>query len=163
MHITKDCVATFHYRLRHNGQELENSYDDEPMAYLHGHGNIVAGLEKALEGKVEGDTLSVTLEAIDAYGERQTEALQRVPIKHLAGNRKQNSKLRAGQVVSINTEQGVRQVVVVKAGKFNVDVDTNHPLAGKTLTFEIEIKDVREASAEEISHGHAHGLGGHQH
>ncbi|WP_369821112.1 peptidylprolyl isomerase, partial [Oleiphilus sp. HI0067] len=89
--------------------------------------------------------------------------VQRVLIKHLMGDKKQLARLKPGMTVGINTEQGARQATVVKAGKFNVDVDTNHPLAGKDLTFDIEIISIREATKEEISHGHAHGVGGHHH
>ncbi len=165
MQIAKDVVASFHYRLRNEaGEELESSYEDgEAVAYLHGHGNIIGGLEKALEGKAEGDVLSVTVEPKDGYGERIEDAVQRVPIKHLMGDKKSLSRLKPGMVVAVNTEEGAKQVVVVKAGKFNVDVDTNHPLAGKTLTFDVEIQSVREASDDEINHGHAHGPGGHHH
>lgn len=168
MQITKDKVVTFHYSLKDaDGQTMESSNDSDPMAYLHGHGhghgNIIAGLEAAMEGKQANETLSVTLAPKDAYGERVENAIQRVPLKHLHGDKKQLARLKAGDVAHINTEQGARQVIVVKAGKFNVDVDTNHPLAGKTLTFDIEVTDVRDATAEEIAHGHAHGVGGHQH
>lgn len=163
MQIDKDSVVTFHYRLSHDGKELETSETGEPMAYLHGHGNIMEGLEKAIEGKQSGDKLEVTLAAKDAYGERQEGAIQRVPLKHLVGDKKQNAKLKPGMITAINTEEGPRQVVVVKAGKFNVDVDVNHPLAGKELVFNIEITDVRAASEEELAHGHAHGVGGHHH
>ena len=82
---------------------------------------------------------------------------------YLHGDKKSLSKTKAGDIVTINTEEGAKQAVVVKAGKFNVDVDTNHPLAGKVLTFEIQIESVREATEEELSHGHAHGVGGHHH
>lgn len=164
MQITKNTVASFHYRLRDEaGEEIENSFDGEAVAYLHGHGNVIVGLEKAFEGKEEGDVLTVTVEPKDAYGDRVEGASQRVPIKHLMGDKKTNSKLKPGMVATVNTEEGPKQVVVIKAGKFNVDVDTNHPLAGKVLTFEVEIKSVRDASEEEIAHGHAHGPGGHQH
>ena len=77
--------------------------------------------------------------------------------------KKSLSKIKAGDVVTINTDDGGKQAVVVKAGKFNVDVDTNHPLAGKTLTFDIQIESIREATEEELAHGHAHGVGGHHH
>jgi len=164
MQISKDTVALFNYRLRDEaGAEIESSYDSQAMAYLHGHNNIIKGLEKAMEGKSVGDVFSVTVAPEDGYGKRLPESVQRVPVKHLHGNKKQLSRLKAGDVVTINTEQGARQATVVKAGKFNVDVDTNHPLAGQTLTFDVTIEDIREATAEEISHGHAHGIGGHQH
>lgn len=164
MQISKDKVVTFHYRLSNEkGKELETSHGEDPVAYLHGHGNIISGLEKGLEGKSSEDVLTVKVEPKDGYGLRNEGATQRVPIKHLVGDKKQNSKLKPGAVVAINTEEGPRQVVVIKAGKFNVDVDTNHPLAGQVLSFDIEIQSVREATDEELEHGHAHGVGGHQH
>lgn len=160
MNIAKDCVVAFHYRLsEEGGAELETSRDGDSSLYLHGHKNILPALEAVFEGKTSGDTFSVTLTPEQAYGFRHEGSTQRIPIKHLAGK----IKPRPGMVVSVSTEQGLRQVTVIKVGKFNVDVDTNHPLAGKTLTFDIEITDVREASAEEKAHGHAHGVGGHQH
>jgi FKBP-type peptidyl-prolyl cis-trans isomerase SlyD len=129
------------------------------MLYLHGHDGLFKGLEDALEGKQKGQTVEVTLLPEQAYGARRETPLQRVPIKHLMPRRKP----RVGDVFQVNTDSGARQVVIRKVGKFNVDVDTNHPLAGKTLRFEIDIEDVREATEEELSHGHAHGAGGHQH
>lgn len=164
MQITKDCVVTFHYRLSDTeGQELESSKGGDPVAYLHGHGNIIKGLEKSLENRESGDVFTASVSPEEGYGPRNENATQRVPIKHLLGDKKSLSKLRPGMVVTINTEDGQRQVVVIKAGKFNVDVDTNHPLAGKTLNFDIEVDDVRKATEEELAHGHAHGIGGHHH
>jgi len=164
MQIAKNHVVTFHYYLKNEqGEELETSRSGEPMAYLHGHGNIIAGLESGMAGRAVDDVFSITVKPADAYGERRENAVQRVPVKHLLQEKKGRMKLKPGMVVSINTEDGPRQVVVVKAGKFNVDVDNNHPLAGKTLTFDVEIISIREATADEIAHGHAHGVGGHQH
>ncbi len=160
MKINKDTVVQFHYRLTEEGaEEIENSRGGDPMAYLHGHNNVIKGLERAMEDKAKGDTFSVTVAAVDGYGERQENAKQRIPVKHLMGVKKP----KVGQMVSVQTEKGQRQVTVEKVGRFNVDVDTNHPLAGKTLIFDVEIIDVREATGEEISHGHAHGVGGHHH
>ncbi len=164
MQISKDAVVTFHYTLfDEQERELESSYDADPVAYLHGHGNIISGLESAMQGRQAGDEFEAKVAPKDGYGERQEDALQRVPIKHVLGDKKQLARLKPGQIVSINTDNGARQVMVVKAGKFNVDVDVNHPLAGKTLLFKVAIQEVRPASAEEIAHGHAHGVGGHQH
>ncbi len=163
MPIAKNTVVQFHYRLSHDGQELESSHGEDPVAYLHGHGNIISGLEKVMEGKEAGDVYTAEVKATEAYGLRQEGSTQRIPIKHLAGNKKQLARLKPGMTVTINTEQGARQATVLKAGKFNVDVDTNHPLAGKDLSFDIEIVALREASEDEISHGHAHGVGGHHH
>ena len=160
MSIAKDTVVQFHYTLKNDqGEQIESTVGAEPMAYLHGHGNIIAGLEKALEGKAAGDTLTVTVEPKDGYGERTEAELQRIPLKHLQGAR----KWKPGMMAVVETDKGYRQVTVVKVGKFNADVDTNHPLAGMTLTFDVEIVDVRDATEEEKAHGHAHGVGGHHH
>jgi FKBP-type peptidyl-prolyl cis-trans isomerase SlyD len=160
MQITDDTVASFHYTLRgEDGAEIENSREGEPIAYLHGHGNILSALEQGLAGHAAGDTLSLTLQPEEAYGRRREDFVQRVPLKHLHVT----GRLVPGMVVPVHTEHGARQVTVLKVGKFNVDVDMNHPLAGRVLTFDIEVLDVRAGSAEEIAHGHAHGAGGHHH
>lgn len=164
MNIAQDSVVAFHYRLsEEGGSEIETSRDGSPSLYLHGHKNILPALEAAFEGRTSGDTFSVTLSPEEAYGTRRESHLQRIPIKHLMSSGTGKVKPKPGMVVSVQTNQGIRQVTVVKVGKFNVDADTNHPLAGKTLTFDIEIMEVRGASAEEKAHGHAHGVGGHQH
>jgi FKBP-type peptidyl-prolyl cis-trans isomerase SlyD len=160
VHISKESVVTFHYTLRDEaGEQLETSRDGDPTAYLHGANNIITGLESALEGRSAGDVFTVTVQAEDAYGPRDPQRQQRVPVKHLVFK----GKLRPGMVVQLNTSEGMRPVTVVKAGRHSADIDTNHPLAGQALTFDIEILEVREASAEERAHGHAHGPGGHQH
>lgn len=163
MQIEKNKVVTFHYRLSEAGNDeaLESSHDRDPLAYLHGRGTILKGLEQALEGKQNGDQVNVSLPPEQAYGPRREDAQQRIPIKHLILGK--NKKLRVGQIVAVNTQQGQREATIVKVGRFNVDVDSNHPLAGKTLVFDVEIVDVRDATEEEIAHGHAHGVGGHQH
>jgi FKBP-type peptidyl-prolyl cis-trans isomerase SlyD len=167
MQISKDKVVTFHYRLKdESGQEMESSHGEDPVCYLHGHDNIISGIEKGLEGKEvneAGQRFEIVVQPVDGYGERQEGATQRIPIKHLQGDKKALTNLKAGDVVAVNTDKGAMQAVVIKAGKFNVDVDTNHPLAGKILTFEIEVESVRDAAEEELAHGHAHGVGGHHH
>lgn len=167
MCIEKNKVVQLHYRLSDETGELENSQSGHPMAYLHGHRNLIPGLEKALVGKKAGDGFSVEIPPEEAYGLPQPDRQQRVPIKHLFGNAKHKNKaktkLKVGQVVSVQTDNGPRQVTIVKVGRHVVDVDTNHPLAGKTLSFDLEVVSVRDASAEEIAHGHAHGVGGHHH
>lgn len=161
MKIQKDSVVTITYRLSEaDGSLLESSDDAMPMAYLHGHRNILAGLEAALEGLAIGDEKSVTLPPEQAYGLVHADAEQKVPVKHLVGKYK---RLLPGMLVKVNTEKGTRDARVVKAGKFMVTIDTNHPFAGKTLVFDVVVRDVRDATTEEISHGHAHGLGGHSH
>lgn len=160
MQIANNSVVSFHYTLKNaQGDELENNRQDAPSLYLHGANNIITGLENAMAGKSAGDSFEVTLTAEQAYGPRQDNMQQRIPAKYL----KHEGKLKVGQPVSFNTDKGKRNGTVIKVGKFSVDIDTNHPLAGQTLLFAIEITDVREATAEEIQHGHAHGVGGHQH
>lgn len=162
--ITDGTVVQFHYTLTDaDNTQIETNIGSEPLAYLHGHGGMIPALEEALEGKSQGDTLHLTLTPEQAYGERKQGQEQRVPLKHLQGLPKGVRKWQAGMVAIVQTDQGMRQVTVVKPGLKMVLVDTNHPLAGKTLTYDIEITDVREATAEEIAHGHAHGVGGHHH
>lgn len=158
--ISKGNVVQFFYTLSDkDGQQLESTDEQTPMAYLHGYNNMMPALEEAMEGKSAGDTLQVTLAPEDAYGVRQPEGEIRIPIKHLQGAK----KWKPGMVATVNTDQGKRQVTVLKLGKFMATVDTNHPLAGKTVTFDITIGEIRDATTEELSHGHAHGVGGHQH
>ncbi|MCW8195363.1 peptidylprolyl isomerase [Proteobacteria bacterium 005FR1] len=166
--VADNKVISFHYRMYRvdeagkRGEMLESSDDSSPVYYLHGHRNIIPGLEAAMTGKKEGEEFEVTLAPEQAYGERKPNSIQRVPVKHLhLANKKQ--RIPAGSVVTVQTEQGPRHVVVVKSGKFTVDVDTNHPLAGATLQYEIKIDSVRDASEEEIAHRHVHGPGGHHH
>ncbi|NQY36484.1 MAG: peptidylprolyl isomerase [Alteromonadaceae bacterium] len=163
MNIIDNTVVQFHYTLKDEaGEELESSYEGDAVAYLHGHDNMLVGVEKALTDKEAGEKFSVTVQPEDAYGERQEEAIQRVSAKHLQGATK-NVKWKAGMIANVHTEQGHRQVTVIKAGKFMVTVDMNSPLAGKVLTFDLEVVDVRAATDEEIEHKHAHGAGGHHH
>jgi FKBP-type peptidyl-prolyl cis-trans isomerase SlyD len=160
MIVENKKVVSFHYTLRNaDGEQLETSRDKQAMSYLHGVRNIIPGLEKAMAGKAIGDEFEVTLAPEEAYGERKPNSIQRIPAKRF-NNAK---RLQPGQAVSIQTRQGQMQGVVVKVGRFNIDVDINHPLAGQTLTFEIEITDIRDASEEETAHGHVHGPGGVEH
>ncbi|GGY88451.1 FKBP-type peptidyl-prolyl cis-trans isomerase [Shewanella fodinae] len=160
MSITKDKVVQLNYTLKdEQGNVIESNEGLAPIAYLHGHKNMMPGVEKALEGKDTGDKFTVTLPAAETYGERLADAEQRVAVKHLQGAK----VWKPGMIAVINTDHGQRQVTVLKVGKFMVTVDTNHPLAGRELTFDLEVIDVRDASAEEVAHGHAHGDGGHHH
>jgi len=156
----KDKVVTFHYILKNaDGEQMESSREQDPMNYLHGASNIIPGLEKAMEGHAIGDQFSTTVEPEEAYGLRNEKNVQRVPLKRLKGI----GKISVGQVLNLQTKQGQVQVTVLKVGRFNVDVDGNHPLAGARLTFDVEIMDIRDASEDEIKHRHTHGPGGHQH
>lgn len=159
--ISKGKVITFQYILTEDsGTEVERSNPDEPRVYLHGYRNMLKGLEDALLGKCEGDEISVTLPPEKGYGIRKNDSIQRVPIKHLLTKAK---RFKPGMNVKVNTRDGARDVVIVKVGKFNVDIDTNHPLAGRTVTFDIVIEKIRDATLEEKAHGHSHGSDGHEH
>ena len=160
MTIEKNKVVTFQYRLNEPDQPvIEDSRDSEPAIYLHGHEGMMPGLEEALTGKSTGDTVIVTLPPEKAYGPRQEVESVRVPIKYVLTK----GKLKPGMAIQLSTKNGPRDATVIKVGRYNVDIDSNHPLAGKTLTFELEVMDVRDATSEEIEHKHVHGKGGHQH
>lgn len=156
MKIETNKVVSFHYTVFDaDGSQVESSRSGNPLLILYGAGNIIPGLEKALEGKAAGDRLDVTVNPEEAYGERNEALLQRVPKKRFG-----EAKLAPGQVLMVQTPQGPRPLTVVKVGMSVVDVDLNHPMAGKTLRFEVEVLEVRDASEEEIAHRHAHGTGG---
>jgi len=158
MIVEKDKVVSFHYTLTNAaGEELDTSRERGPMNYLHGANNIITGLEKAMEGHAVSDKFSVSVAPEEAYGQRNENNVQRIALKHLKGQ----GRISPGQVLSLQTRQGPVQVTVLKVGRFNVDVDGNHPLAGQTLNFEVEITAIRDASEEETKHGHVHGPGGH--
>jgi FKBP-type peptidyl-prolyl cis-trans isomerase SlyD len=160
MKIEKNSVVTFHYQMcDEHGEELESTKGNDPAVFLHSNMQMIPSLELSMVSKEPGDTYSITLPPELAYGILREKSDIRVPSKHVLTE----GKLEPGMVVSIQTKEGVRPVKLLKVGKFNVDIDTNHPLAGKTLTFDIEIVDVRKATSEELSHGHVHGEGGHQH
>lgn len=159
MKIQKNSVVRFHYTVSELGQPpVESSREREPLAILVGHGNIIPGLEAAMMDKAEGDRFEVTVAPDQAYGERRENYVQRVPKKHF-----RNARLKPGQQVVLETSMGPRAVTVAKVGATVVDVDLNHPMAGKTLQFDVEIVGVREAEAVEVEHGHVHGDGGVEH
>lgn len=159
MQIAKNTVVEFHYTLSDANGEIESSRKHEPVLYLHGQPGLLEGLVNALEGREAGDIFTVELPVDQAYGPRRDNATQKVQVKHLQGAK----KWKPGMLAVIQTEQGPRQVTVVKIGLSQAEVDANHPLAGRDLTFDVEILSVREATADELAHGHAHGVGGHQH
>jgi FKBP-type peptidyl-prolyl cis-trans isomerase SlyD len=163
MKIESNKVVQFTYKMTDSeNNTLEDSTDMIPMAYLHGHGGLLKGLESAMSGHSKDEEFTVILEAEDAYGLRQDNTEKKIPMKHLQGSKK-NMKWKKGMVGVVHTEQGNKRVTVVKPGKFMVIVDFNHPFAGMALTFDVKVVDVREATSEEIEHGHAHGAGGHHH
>ena len=154
MQIQQNTVAAIDYTLTDEaGEVLDSSEGREPLAYLHGAGNLIPGLEQALEGSAQGDNLKVTVEPDQAYGERSEELVQAVPMDAFAGV----DQVEAGMRFQATDDQGnVRVVTVQEVGDQEVTVDANHPLAGQKLHFDVTIAEVREASAEEIEHGHAH-------
>lgn len=159
MKIEKDCVVRFHYTVGEVGQPAtESSQGADPLAIMIGRGNIIPGLENAMEGREAGERFAVDVAAADAYGERRPGLTQRIAKKHFGEQR-----LTPGMQVVLQTDYGPRAVTIEKVGMSVVDVDLNHPMAGKNLHFDIELVEVREASAEEIEHGHVHGDGGHHH
>ncbi|HEX7342243.1 MAG TPA: peptidylprolyl isomerase [Rhodanobacteraceae bacterium] len=153
MKAANDTVITLHYDLSTNGEAVESSREGEPLQVLLGRGQLIKGLEAAIEGHEPGDTFAVELAPEDAYGERREGAIQRVPKKYF-----QHAKLlKPGMTTVLSLKEGGQRAVTVhKIGMTSVDVDTNHPMAGKTLAFTIELTAVREATAEELAHGHVH-------
>lgn len=159
MNIAKDHVVRLHYTVSEaGGQAIESSRDREPLAVLIGHSAIIPGLEGALLGRAAGDTFEVTVTPDQAYGERHPGMVQRIPRKHF-----KDQRLAVGMQIVVPTQMGPRPVTVEKIGLSVVDVDLNHPMAGKSLRFDVEIIDVREATSDEKDHGHVHGEGGVQH
>jgi FKBP-type peptidyl-prolyl cis-trans isomerase SlyD len=160
MQIDRDKVVTLKYTLTNQaGEVLDRSGDGEPLAYLHGQGNIIPGLEEALAGRRAGDKLQVAVPAAKAYGERDSQLIQQVPKRSFQGA----SEIRAGMRFHAQTDGGPRAVTVVQVQGDMVTVDGNHPLAGQDLHFDVEVEGVRAASDEELTHGHVHGPGGHHH
>ena len=160
MQIAERKVASFHYTLTNDaGDVLDSSGGREPLAYLHGAGNIVPGLETEMAGHVAGDKFSVDVAPTDGYGDYIEELVQIVPRESFQGV----DDLAIGMQFQAQTGQGSLAVVVTEINDDEVTVDGNHPLAGETLHFAVEIVEVRDASEEEITHGHVHGAGGHHH
>lgn len=156
MQITKNKVAAIHYTLRDNkGTIIDSSDGREPLYYIHGNGNLIIGMEEGLEGKTKGDKLQLKIAPEKGYGEKDPNMIQKVPRSAFGGQ-----EVKPGMKFSTN-QGGV--VTVTEVGLENVTVDANHELAGVELNFEVEVIEVRDASAEEISHGHVHGAGGHHH
>ena len=156
--IENGMVVVLDYRLiDQSGDCLEQSDETSPMVYLHGHNNLMPRLEKELQGKRQGEELAVTLPPEQSYGFRREDAVERIPIKYLI---KPGKKLTPGMRVQVNTKQGPRDATLVKAGRFNADVDGNHPFAGKTITFELSVSLIRAANSDELAHGHPHGIDG---
>jgi FKBP-type peptidyl-prolyl cis-trans isomerase SlyD len=160
MQVARDAVVVIHYTLTNDaGEVLDTSAGGEPLAYIHGGGTIISGLEEALEGKTAGAKLAVAVPADKGYGAYDARLVEQVPKRAFQGV----GEVKAGMRFTAQTEHGPRQVVVTRVAGDMVTVDGNHPLAGQVLNFAVEITAVRTATAEELAHGHVHGPGGHHH
>ena len=160
MKVAPNTVIRFHYTLSDpSGTEIERSSPDKPVTALVGHRNLVAGLEQALMDQEPGATVTATLTPDQGYGERKDNLVQRVPKKYF----RDPARLKPGMGTVLSTKNGPRPVTVQKVGMSVVDVDLNHPMAGRTLVFQVELLDVRAADDAEVAHGHVHGSDGHQH
>lgn len=160
MNIAQKKVVSINFTLKDDdGNTLDSSDGGEMLSYIHGMGNIIPGLETALVGKTAGDTLNISIPPAEAYGEFDEALILRVPRTQFTGV----DNLQIGMQFSAHSPKGDQVVTIMKIEEEMVTVDGNHPLAGLTLHFDIAIIDVRDASADELSHGHVHGAGGHHH
>ncbi|MCZ8354021.1 MAG: peptidylprolyl isomerase [Cyclobacteriaceae bacterium] len=156
MQISKNKVAGIHYTLTDNsGNILDSSKGRDPLYYIQGIGNLILGMEEVLEGKKKGDKFQIKVSPEKGYGVKDPNLMQQVPIKAFGGQ-----EVKPG--MKFSTNQG-HVVTVTEVSTETVTVDANHELAGVELNFDVEVMEVREATADEISHGHVHGPGGHHH
>lgn len=156
MQISKNKVAAIHYTLTDNdGNTIDSSQGRDPLYFIQGIGNLIPGMEEGLEGKSQGDKFNLKVSPEKGYGTVNPQLIQDIPKTSFG-----EQDVQAG--MQFQTNQG--QVITVKEVKEStVTVDGNHPLAGKDLNFDVEVMEVRDATEEEISHGHVHGKGGHSH
>lgn len=160
MQIAERTIASFHYTLTNRqGEVIDSSRGREPLPYLHGVGQIVPGLESAMVGHVAGDKFQVVVPPLEGYGESNPDMLQTVPRAAFP----QDADIASGMQFEAQGPMGPISVVVKSVDDETVTIDANHPLAGMLLHFDIEVVEVREASVEEVLHGHVHGAGGHHH
>lgn len=157
--VTKDKVVSIHYTVKDSaGKKLETSVGEEPLVYLHGHDQIITGLEKALSGKAVGDKFNIKISAKDGYGEYNDSLVTTLKKGQFADT----SELKVGSIFQFADQNGSPVVVRITGIKGDsVVVDGNHPFAGQELSFSVEVVDVRAATKDEIAHGHAHT--GHEH
>lgn len=160
MQIAANKVATIAYTLKDSdGTLIDQADKNSPFAFIQGIGNIIPGLETALEGKTAGDNINVTIEPANGYGERDDSMLQTMSKDMFEGV----DEVTPGMQFHAQTAQGMSVVTVTQVEGDNVTIDGNHPLAGVTLNFDVDVIEVRDASEEELDHGHVHGVGGHDH
>ncbi|ATX81180.1 FKBP-type peptidyl prolyl cis-trans isomerase [Mariprofundus ferrinatatus] len=157
MQISNHKVVSFHYTLTNDsGDVIDSSSGGEPLVYLHGEQNIIPGLENALDGKSIGDSLQVTIEAADGYGEYNPALTQVVPSEMFQGV----DNIEVGMQFQAETSEGVQVIRVAEVDGDNVTIDGNHPLAGERLHFDVTVEEIRESTDEEREHGHVHAEGG---
>ncbi|MBQ4831937.1 peptidylprolyl isomerase [Pseudoalteromonas sp. MMG010] len=156
MIVAANTVVKMHYSVMDNNDNtIDNSFDGEPLIFIVGTGYLIPGLEDALQGKAAGDTLSVTVEPENGYGERHENLMQAVPKSMF-----DDMEIEVGMQFRASTDDGDQSVMIIDIQDEEVIVDGNHPLSGITLNFDVEILEVREATAQELAHGHVHGEGG---
>ena len=160
MTISDNKVVQMHYELKNDdGIVLDSSKGKEPLAYLHGNGNLIPGLEKELADKAKGDKIQAVIQPQDAYGNFDEQKIFKVGRNQFQGE----GELTVGMQIQAQADGRTEVGTVEKIEGEEVTLNFNHPLAGQTLHFDVEVMDVREATEEELSHGHVHGAGGHQH
>jgi FKBP-type peptidyl-prolyl cis-trans isomerase SlyD len=160
MQISNGKVVSIDYTLTDGDKHvIDSSEGGDPLTYLHGVGQLIPGLEKHLDGKVSGDALQVTVEPADGYGVRDDEKINVVPRKAIQGV----GDLTVGMQLQASNGHGHQVVTITKIDGDDVTIDANHPLAGATLHFDVTVREVRDATEEELDHGHVHGPGGHHH
>lgn len=151
--IGDNCVVSIHYTLTDDdGSVIDSSSEDQPLVYLHGANNIIPGLEKELLGKTSGVSLKVSIAPKEGYGEHSAEAVHVVPRSAFEGV----EDIQAGMQFQTEGPQGEQMIVVAEINGDEITIDANHPLAGQTLHFDVTIEAVRDATQEELDHGHAH-------
>lgn len=160
MQIAHQKVVSIHYTLTNvDGDIIDSSEGSEPLSYLHGFGNIIPGLENALTGRKVGDRFTVSVAPAEGYGERDDGMIQTVPRNAFHGV----DEIQPGMQFQAQSPEGMQLVTVIGVEEDEVILDGNHPMAGLTLNFAVEITAVRDATHEELDHGHVHGPGGHHH
>ncbi len=153
MNITKHKVAVIHYTLRDSsGAVIDSSQGRDPLYYLHGENNLIPGMEEGLEGHAKGDKLQIDVTPEKGYGRRDAQLIEEVPRRAFGGQ-----AIEVGMQFEANDGQ---VITVTKVGPDTVTVDANHPLADQDLHFDVEVLDVRDATPDELAHGHVHGPGG---
>jgi len=156
MQIAKNKVVYIDYTLTNNdGEVLDSCEGGEPLAYLHGADNIIPGLEKELEGRKAGDSLKVSIAPADGYGELVAELTQVVPSSMFEGV----EQIEVGMEFHAETPEGVQVIRIAEVNGDDITIDGNHPLAGQHLNFDVTVTEVREATEDELKHGHVHGAG----